>query len=846
MKKRLLYFIIFLSVSIFVFYSLHHLLHEISVKQILAEFHTTSWQSIFLCIGIVLLNYFVLTGYDYITLEYLEKPVPYLKTALTSFSNYAISHTVGLSFLTGGSIRYRVYSMFGLSVLDVAKLIIYCSLTFWLGVIVISGICFIVEPEIFSATDKLSLSINRLIGIILLSLITIYFLLVAYYKKPLRFINWSVELPTLDFSLKQICLGSIDVTLAATALYVLFPGDLNITFMQLLAVFLAAITIGYLSNAPGGIGVIEVVMLLGLPEIDKSVLLGTLIMYRCLYYLLPLTLAISGIGLNELINRKKEIGQFKDTMLGVGKIIIPRLISVAVMVAGAILLFSGSTPELHDRLEILQSVLPLPLIETSHLIGSILGVLLLIVSRGLFQRLDSAWLVTNILLIAGILFSLLKGFDYEEALILSFVLLLLASHHSAFYRKGVLLNQNFNSKWMLAVLIIIASSIWLGVFSYKHIEYSNILWWEFSYTSDASRFLRASLLIVTIVFAWFSYLLLRPVKPVEDKTKTDLGLIKPILNTSDKSSSFLALTGDKRFIFSEDKSALIMYDISGRNWISMGDPVGSKTQWSELMDKFQSKIDEHAGYPVFYQVDADNLPLYLDQGFSVFKFGEEACVDLINFSLEGSHNSDLRYTNRKLGKEGLTFSIVKSEETYSILNELSEISDNWLNSKSTSEKQFSVGSFKDDYMQLNDIAIIKRNNKIIAFANLWQTANKAELSLDLMRYHSDSPKGVMDYLFIQIMLWGQSQGFQKFSLGMAPLSGLNKSMLSPVWMKLGAFVFRHGEHFYNFEGLREYKNKFHPVWEPKYIACYGGRRLPQVMLDIASLIAGNTTKIFIK
>ena len=142
------------------------------------------------------------------------------------------------------------------------------------------------------------------------------------------------------------------------------------------------------------------------------------------------------------------------------------------------------------------------------------------------------------------------------------------------------------------------------------------------------------------------------------------------------------------------------------------------------------------------------------------------------------------------------------------------------------------------------VAVVRSEGVPAAFANLWTTGTKAEVSVDLMRFGPDAPRGAMDYLFIELMGWGRAQGYTWFNLGMAPLAGLEHHPLAPAWRRVGNFVFRHGEHFYNFEGLRRYKAKFEPVWEPKYLAARGGISLPRVLVDVSVLIAGGTQELF--
>jgi phosphatidylglycerol lysyltransferase len=213
-------------------------------------------------------------------------------------------------------------------------------------------------------------------------------------------------------------------------------------------------------------------------------------------------------------------------------------------------------------------------------------------------------------------------------------------------------------------------------------------------------------------------------------------------------------------------------------------------------------------------------------------------VSLESFSLEGSHRKGLRNTYHKLEKEGCIFEVVSPNEIPSFLPDMKRVSDGWLEEKKVAEKGFSLGFFKEDYLKRFPAGLVRKQGRIIAFANIWSGAEKEEISIDLMRYLPEAPHGVMDYLFIQLMLWGKQEHYRWFNFGMAPLSGLEDRALAPLWNRVGAFIFRHGEHFYNFQGLRQYKEKFRPEWEPKYLVSPGGLALPRVLTNLASLISG--------
>jgi phosphatidylglycerol lysyltransferase len=213
-------------------------------------------------------------------------------------------------------------------------------------------------------------------------------------------------------------------------------------------------------------------------------------------------------------------------------------------------------------------------------------------------------------------------------------------------------------------------------------------------------------------------------------------------------------------------------------------------------------------------------------------------VPLDGFGLEGPARAPLRRSHRQAAREGCRFEIVPEGGSGPLAGELRAISDAWLADKSTREKGFSLGRFDPAYLRRFPLALVRREDRIVAFANLWPGGQKDEMSVDLMRHLPGGPTGLMDYLFVEIMLWARDQGYRRFGLGMAPFSGMESHSLAPLWSRAGALLFRHGEHFYNFQGLRHYKDKFDPEWSPRYLASPGGFALPGILTDVAALVSG--------
>jgi phosphatidylglycerol lysyltransferase len=249
---------------------------------------------------------------------------------------------------------------------------------------------------------------------------------------------------------------------------------------------------------------------------------------------------------------------------------------------------------------------------------------------------------------------------------------------------------------------------------------------------------------------------------------------------------------------------------------------------------------------VFYEVSEKYIPYYLDIGLTFIKIGEEGKVPLSSFTLEGSASKDFRYSVKRMEKEGFYFEVMPPEDIVSHAAELKSISDAWLETKSTKEKKFSLGYFDIGYLANFPLAIVRKEGTIAAFSNVLIGADQEEITIDLMRYDPEISNASMEYLFVKLMLWGKDNGYKYFSLGMSPLSGLENRTLAPMWNKIGSAIFTHGEYFYNFKGLRVYKEKFDPVWEPRYIAMPKGLRQMFVLKDVALLISGGTKEIFSK
>jgi phosphatidylglycerol lysyltransferase len=632
--------------------------------------------------------------------------------------------------------------------------------------------------------------------------------------------------------------GVLDIAAAAGALYVLLPADLAPGFAVFVALFIIALMAGTASHVPGGLGVVEATLLVGLGAGDRPDAIAALLLFRIIYYFLPL--GIAGLALAAFEGRKfqEPLLRASRSAIRTANPFLARALAGLVFLGGVVLLLSGNVPREGTRIDLLKDFVPLPFAQTSHLLASLVGLLLLIIAHGLLNRMALARISAIVLLLGAAAFSLLKGLDWEEAALLYGIAALLYFCRDAFYRKGDWASFRPDARWLAIVAITLISLTLIGFFAFRSVSYRYELWWDFSWNGDAPRFLRATLAMAVMVTALgIDALVNRPVQARIGRVEIPPAVPR-LLALCPNSQPNVALLGDKRFMVAPDEDAFLMYGISGRSWIAMGDPVGDPAAASDLVWRFAETADRAGARAVFYAVGPESLPLYLDLGLAFIKTAELARVALPSFTLAGKARQDSRTAIRRAEREGLEFAVLPKERVPAMLPELHEISQAWLTMKSGQEKGFSLGRFDEAYLSRFDCAVMRREGEVVAFANLWRGADRHEIAIDLMRYRPDASKVLMDALFTHLMLYGQAEGYTRFSLGAAPLSGLADHPLASTWNRVGTFIYRRGDEFFNFEGLRAFKQKFSPVWTPVYLAAPGGIELPRALIDVATLISG--------
>jgi glycosyltransferase 2 family protein len=281
---------------------LYRILRDIDPEALIDAIDSTDWKTLIIAGLFVAAGYLTLTFYDLFALRTIGRSeVPYRVAALSGFTSYSVGHNVGASVFSGGAVRYRIYSSWGLSVIEVTKICFVSGLTFWLGNATVLGLGVLWSPQAARAIDQLPLWCNRVMALIILTLLIAYVAWVWVKPRVIGRDGWQVTLPGGPLTLLQIAIGIVDLGCCAAAMYMLVPDEPNIGFVTVAVIFVAATLLGFASHAPGGLGVFDAAMMVALWQFDKEDLLAGLLLFRLLYYIIPFVISLAVLGIREAL-----------------------------------------------------------------------------------------------------------------------------------------------------------------------------------------------------------------------------------------------------------------------------------------------------------------------------------------------------------------------------------------------------------------------------------------------------------------------------------------------------------------------------------------------------------------
>lgn len=516
------------------------------------------------------------------------------------------------------------------------------------------------------------------------------------------------------------------------------------------------------------------------------------------------------------------------------------------------------------RLTTLRHYLPLVVIRGSWLTGVLAGSAQLFLAWSLARRKKMAWLVTLLVLVLSTVTQLINGRHYLQVAINLVLLVSLLALQPCFtaasdppsVRRGVLafpaitfftlvygsagfylLDRYFHRQFNLIDSVRQAVSFLLRLDTP-----------ELARPALPARWFLDSLAIIQYGGLFYSFLaILRPVVYRRITVPAEREKARAIVNRHGRSSlAHLTLLDDKDYFFSRSGLSFVAYTLVGNVAVALGDPIGPDEDIADLISRFKEVCEKNDWHPVFYQVLPDFLALYQEAGLKSMKIGEEAVVELAGFSLAGGSRKSLRQSAGRAERRGYTTELLPPPQSEETISRLKEVSDHWLKHQQGGEKRFSLGWFDPDYLRQCPIMVVKDGNGTIqAFANLIPEYRRNEGTIDLMRRREDDG-GLMDLLFVRLIEYFREQRYDTFNLGLCPLAGVGEDRDAGVQEKVARLFYRHFNQLYSFKGLRQFKEKFGPRWEPRYLIYGSSLALPKIALAIVTANAGGSLRSYLE
>jgi phosphatidylglycerol lysyltransferase len=527
-----------------------------------------------------------------------------------------------------------------------------------------------------------------------------------------------------------------------------------------------------------------------------------------------------------------------------------RFSALLTVLMGGVNLISAVQPALYSRLALIQSVIPLEVRNGSRITSALAGFALLLLAGSLWRRKRTAWALTVILLVLSFLTHLSKGLDYEEASLTLGLLALLIVLRGSFrvssdrpsLRQGLFVLASafgFTLVYGTAGLYFLDKHFKIHFGLLDALRQTVVMF--ISYYNPGlepitgfGKYFAESIYIIGLGTLGFALLMLiRPVLIRQPATAEERAHANAIVQRHGRTALARATLFEDKSYFFGPGDTVIAYAASGRGAIVLGDPIGPPEQAAASITAFRDFCAHNDWSPAFASVLPDYLDAYRTAGFEKICIGYEAIIDLEGFSLEGSENKDVRNAVSRMERLGYRAEIHLPPLEDTLMLSLQEISDAWLTLRHGGEMHFSDGWFEDTYIRTGPVIVIHApDGNPTAFANLVTEYQKNELTIDLMRHYQKVEHGTMEYLFARMLQWAKEKGYATFSLGLSAIVGVGEKPEDPRVEQALHTISEYVSRFYNFRGLHNFKEKFHPRWEPRYLTYMGTANLPLVLTTL--------------
>ena len=595
---------------------------HLKLEQVTAALHSMPAHAVWAAAGWTFLAYFVLTFYDRLGTLYAGNHVSYRRAAFASFCAYALSHNLGLAAVSGAAVRYRLYSQWGLSPVQISKVVAFCSLTFGLGGMVLGGLILWLEPATVPFFGPLlPVWVMRAIGTLLWAIV-IGYITVSRVLGTVRLFGHTAELPQWRMSLLQVGLATVDVAVTASIFYALLPPAHGLTWLRFVGVYLASYSAGLIANLPGGLGVFDGAMLLGLqPWMDKPHALGAILVFRLFYYVIPLFLAGGMFAGNELLVRGGSVwrrvrGRPASGTPGWSEPdFTVAALTGAVAMCGVLLLVMGELVTRPDFTWI-DADLAYVAYEAGQFVPSLIGAGLLVLAIGMSQRVTLAWGATLVLLLFGAMFTIAVGAHLWVAGTLLVAAIFVAPFRQLFYRHARLLAGPLSAETAVSLLALTGCVIALAAFE-RHVRfYADNAWWELVVSRNVPNGTRATVAVAVVLALVAIWRLIRP------------GHVRYLPWGTEARLQIAQLGGEPPaaadgLVLGESGLAGLAFRRCGRILLAIGDPVGADSDRISAVWRLRDLARQEGRDPAFWRAGPGLLKVYRDLGLTALPLGAD-------------------------------------------------------------------------------------------------------------------------------------------------------------------------------------------------------------------------------
>jgi len=553
--------------------------------------------------GLTIVAYLVLAIYDWLGARYSGRPSTWARALLASFCGYALAHNLGFAAVSGAAVRFRLYSAWGYSPLEIGKVIGFTSLTFGLGGMALGGMVLAFEPEVLPwAGENLPRWVLQLTSVPLFAAVIGYVLL-SRFRRTIRIFGHDVDLPGVKMAIVQSLLATVDVAVTAAIFYVLLPPAEGLTFLRFVGIYLAAYAAGIAANVPGGLGVFDGAIVLGLaPYMSTAEVVGALLVFRLYYYIVPLFIAGALFAGFEIGQRRIAFARFAAVTRGAMPLEVPILAGL-VALGGALLVFLGSLPV---EATVLKEWGGYEAALASQFAASIVGSLLLVMAFGLARRLNIAWGGALFLLANGALIAWLREEAWWTWGAFLFVAALLATMRASFYRDSRLRREPLSNEMLLPLAAIAICGLALAILANAS-RLQDATWWEVVLFAGAPAQLRFTVGVTVLLLLAGMFQLLRPARiraePFDAPTRARLAAL-----------GGAAPERADGVIWGEAGRAGFAFTRGAEIWIGHGDPVGEQQDAVSAIWRFRDLCERNGARPTFNGLGRDYLRFYADIG----------------------------------------------------------------------------------------------------------------------------------------------------------------------------------------------------------------------------------------